>query len=140
MDILGEAPSLELSDDGWRIYSRHENSAPQYIGESAVIENSSVTSGCEIFGAVRNSVLGNGVKIGRGAVVCDSVIFENVSIGEGAIVNYSIIDAGVDIGCESVVGVNKEVSAGICVIGRGVKIKENSLIGDNVIISEREGE
>ena len=138
MDILGESPELILSDEEWRIYSRHENSAPQYIGSSAVIENSSVTSGCEIMGIVRNSVLGNGVKIEKDAVVSDSVIFENVTIGAGAIVKYSIIDANVEIGDESVIGVQKDFAEGICVISRGVKIRKNTLIGDNKIIYKGE--
>ena len=100
-----------------------------------MIENSSVTSGCDIRGVVRNSVLGNGVKIERGAVVCDSVIFENVTVGAGAIVNYAMIDADVEIGDESVIGVQKDISSGICVISRGVKIRKNSFIGDNQIIN-----
>ena len=138
MDILGDSPELALSDEEWRIYSRHENSAPQYIGKDAVIENSSLTSGCEINGVVRNSVLGNGVRIERDAVVCDSVIFENVTIGKGAIVNYSIIDANVEIGDNSVVGLQKDVAEGVCVISRGVRISKNSFVGDNRIVNEGE--
>ena len=135
MDLLGEAPSLDLGDDGWRIYSRHESSAPQYVGEKATVENSSVTEGCELHGIIRNSVLGNGVRVEKGAVVCDSVIFDNVTIKERAIVNYAIVDSNVTIGEDAIIGVEKSASDGICVIGEGVNIKCNTLVGDNKIIS-----
>ena len=135
MDMLGDEPALTISDEDWRIYSRHDSSAPQYIGSEAVIENSSVTEGCVIEGIVKNSVIGNGVKIGRGAVVCDSVVFDNVTISDRAIINYSIIASKASIGEDSVIGVEREVAEGLCVIGEGVEIKNSSLVGDNKIIN-----
>ncbi|MBE6530788.1 MAG: glucose-1-phosphate adenylyltransferase [Ruminococcaceae bacterium] len=134
MDLLGEEPVLKLSDEDWRIYSRHEPYAPQYIGEDAVIENSSVTEGCEIEGTLKNSVIGPGVKIAKGAVVEDSVIFDNVTIGEGSTISCSIIDSGVQIGKKVSVGAAKDNAKGVAVVGAGVVVGDGEVIADNEMI------
>ena len=74
MDLLGNDPVLNVSDESWRIYSRHRAEQPQYVGKTAVIENSSITEGCEIHGTVKNCVLGSGVRVMYGAYVKDSVM------------------------------------------------------------------
>ena len=38
MDLLGEKPVLAIDDEKARIFSRHENEAPQYVGADAIIE------------------------------------------------------------------------------------------------------
>lgn len=138
MDLLGEDPPLVLNDESWRIYSSHSPHSPQYIGGDAVIENSSITEGCEVYGTVKNSVIGSGVKIGRGAVIMDSVIFDGVTVEEGAQVNYAILDSNIKVGKGAVVGVPKESAAGITVVGTGVDIAEGEIIKDNIIISSEE--
>ena len=134
MDLLGESPKLDLTEPDWRIYSRHTESAPQYVGENATIENSSITEGCEICGTVRNSVLGNGVKVLNGAVVEDSVIFDNVVIGENARVSYSIIDSDVSVGAGSTIGKSKSDATGITVIGTKIKIPDGTELADAKMI------
>ena len=105
MDLLGEKPLLDLNDDSWRIYARHSAETPQYIGADAVIENSSITEGCSIYGTVVNSVLGSDVVVEKGAVVRDSVIMDGVRVCAGATVDYSIVDEksvileGAAVGC-----------------------------------------
>ena len=137
MDLLGEDPVLRLNDEEWRIYSRHEPHAPQFVGTNAVIENSSLTEGCEVYGTVRNSVLGSGVKVMAGAEVCDAVIMENVVIGEGASVRYSIIDHDVVIGKNARIGVEREHAGGISVVGAGIQISDGCVIADNKMISNQ---
>lgn len=137
MDLLGEKPVLDLGD-GARIFSRHENEAPQYIGESAIVENSSVTEGCEIYGTVINSVLGYGVKVAAGATVRDSVLMHHVSVGEGSTVEYSILDSDVSVGVGANVGRPMKDAEGITVIGAGVEVADGADIPDNqMIYSER---
>jgi glucose-1-phosphate adenylyltransferase len=137
MDLLGETPAFSVTDEAWRIYSRHGAEAPQYVGKDAVIENSSITAGCEILGTVRNSVLGPGVIVEAGAVVEDSVIMNDVVIGKGARVTYSILDANVTIGDRAVVGENKATAAGIAVIGADAKIANGAVIEAGDMISEQ---
>ena len=134
MDLLGAHPALNLSDESWRIYSRHSANAPQYVGEKAVIDNSSLTEACEIYGTVRNSVLGTGVKVLAGAVVEDSVIFDDVIIGENARVSYSIIDSDVTVGASAVVGKPKAEAKGITVIGTKIDVPFGAEIADAAMI------
>lgn len=139
MDLLGAHPVLNLADESWRIYSRHNASAPQYVGDNAVIENSSITEGCEIYGTVRNSVLGTGVKVMAGATVEDSVIFDDVIIGENAKVSYSIIDSEVTVGASSAIGKAKSVANGITVVGTKIDVPVGTEIADGkMIYSEKD--
>ncbi len=137
MDLLGERPVLSLADESWRIFSRHGAESPQYIGEEAAVTNSSVTAGCEIHGIVRNSVLGSGVYVGKGAVVEDSVIMENVRIEAGAKVRYSILDAGVSIGKDATVGEYKMSASDIAVVGADVKVADGSVVPAGAMLSEQ---
>ena len=139
MDILGEKPLLPLNKNGWRILSRHENAPPQYIGEDAIVENSSITEGCEILGTVRNSVLGENVRVMKGAVVEDAVLMGDLVIGEGAHVYYSIVDRDVVIGKNATVGKPRSEAKGISVIGEGARIKDNQTVADGEQVTEEGG-
>lgn len=134
MDMLGDHPNLQLNDDKWRIYSRHEARAPQFIGKDAVVTNSSVTEGCEIYGEVRGSVLGAGVRVLPGARVIDSVIMSDVTIGEGAEICYSILDSNVTIGKNARVGADRACGGDIAVIGEGVKIADNEQVAPGAML------
>ena len=63
-----------------------------------MIERSIIGEGSEIYGEVRNSVIGSGVIVGRGAVVRDSIIMHNCVIQDGAVVDKAIIAEDVDGG------------------------------------------
>ena len=136
MDLLGEHPVLSLADESWRIYSRQEAAGPQYIGADATVTNSTLTAGCEIYGTVRNSVLGPGVTVGAGAVVEDSVIMENVVIEAGATVRYAILDAGVSIGRDAVVGEDRATASEVAVVGADVAVPAGKVIEAGAMISE----
>ena len=136
MDLLGENPTLTLSTNGWRVLSRHENATPQYVGPKGVVENSSITGGCEILGTVRNCVLGENVRVMEGAVVEDSVIMGSCVIGKGAEVRYAMIDGDVEIGERAKVGKARAEAAGIAVIGGGVRIPAGGTVADGETVSE----
>ena len=124
MDLLGERPALNLHDDSWRIYSRNYAEPPHFVGSEAVIGNSLITEGCEIYGTVINSVLSCGVIVERGAVVRDSVVHENVRICENASVNYSVIDGNTTVGRRAVVGEERRKASGITLVGGGLTLPE----------------
>ena len=136
MDLLGEKPELNLGDESWRIYARHQALAPQFVGKDAVIENSSITEGCEIYGTVRNCVVGAGVKVEKGAVVTDCVLMGDAVIGEDAVVSYAIIDTGVTIGQGAVIGENKATAKGIAVIGEDITIQAGAHVEAGAMIPE----
>lgn len=136
MDLLGKNPKLSLFDESWRIFSRHIAYAPQYISGTARVYNSSITEGCEIYGTVRNCVLGTGVKVMEGAAVCDSVIMSDVVIEPGAQVNYSIVDSGVTVGKNATVGEVRNVAREITVIGAGINIAEGQNVKEGEMLSD----
>ena len=136
MDILGDDPVLKFATDGWRVLSRHDNAPPQYLGEHAVVENASVTEGCEILGTVKNSVLGENVRVMEGATVTDSVIMGECVIREGATVEYAIIDRDTEIGKGARVGEPRAAGHGIAVLGTGVHVAENAVVAGGEMKSE----
>ena len=136
MDLLGQTPVLDLNDESWRIYSRHEAHSPQFVACGAVVDNSTITEGCEIYGTVRNSVIGSGVVVEKGATVLDSVILDSVTIKSGAVVNYSIIDSGTTIGENSTIGADKQGAKDVCVIGADICVPANTVVADGAMISK----
>lgn len=136
MDLLGKDAKFDLFDENWRVYSRHLPHPPQYVSPDALIVNSSITEGCEIYGTVRNSVLGPGVKVMKGASVCDSVIMNDTVIEEGAEVNYSIIDHDVTVGKNARVGELRRLAREIAVVGEEIKIADGATVAEGAMLSE----
>lgn len=138
MDLLGANPGLRLQDPAWRIYSRNNARPPQFVGRNALIRNSAITEGCEIYGTVINSVLSPGVVVEQGAVVRDSVIFDDVIIREGAEVQYTVMDAETEVGANVRIGKPIAQSEGITLVGGNLNIPANTVIADNVRFGREE--
>ncbi len=137
MDLLGNRPVLNLRDREWRILSRNDARPPHFVGSSAVISNSIVTEGCEIYGTVINSVLSAGVIVEKGAVVRDSVILGNVIVRADATVDYSVVDSDTVIGKGASVGKGIEAAKGITLLGGGLTVPENVNVPDGVICDRK---
>ncbi len=137
MDLLGDKPELDLNDGSWRIYSRSNAYPPHYVGESAVIKNSQITEGCEIYGTVINSVIGGGVTVARGATVKDSVLFDNITVSEGASVYYSMVDSGTVVGKNATVGKDKDKDGQLTLVGGGLNILAGVSVPDGGLVSEK---
>ena len=85
---------------------------------------------------MRNSVIGSGVKIMKGAEVSDSVIMEECVIGAGAQVRYSILGENVTVGNNSRIGAEPGGKPkGITVIGAGISVPDDSVIKDGEMLS-----
>ncbi len=136
MDLLGDQPALSVLDEKWRIYTRHAAAAPQFIGEKAVVQNCSMTAGCEINGTVKNSVLGCNVRIEEGAVVEDCVLMSNVTVRAGAVVKYAILDSGVTVGANARVGEDRATAAGIAVVGADHTVADGETVAAGAMISD----
>ena len=130
MDLLGDEPKFDVSDKTWKIHSRNPLAPPEHVGENGVVKNSMIALGCEIDGVVENSVLGSNVIVEKGATVKDSVVLANSVVKANASVSYSIIDENVTVGKGAKIGVEKDPSAEIVVLGRDLTV------GDGVIVSE----
>lgn len=137
MDLLGNPPKFNLHDNDWRIFSRSESDPGQYVGDGSEISDAFITEGCEIYGTVEHSVLGNGVYVAPGAVVRDSVIMENTTIGENAVVEYSIVAANTDVGRGSHIGDRHEKGAKITVVGSELRLPEGTRIAGGEMVNEK---
>ena len=71
MDLLSVPMPIDLHDKKWRIYAKNQGLAPHYIAKGAVVSDSLVTEGSEVYGSVQHSVIFAGVTIEEGASVID---------------------------------------------------------------------
>lgn len=145
LDLLNPKVELDLADPAWRIYSRTPSLPPQYISETARLENSLVTEGCNIHGTVDFSVLFANVTVEEGAVVRDSLLMPGVTVKKGASVQYSIIAEDTVIGPGATVGRRPEDMTeleewGIAVVGAGLTVGENAAVPPKSMICENVGE
>ena len=140
LDLLNPKLDLDLSDRGWKIYSRNIAMPPQYIAECAVVENSLITNGCEIYGNIDYSILFENVTVEEGASIEYSLVMPGAVIKKGANVRYSIIAENVvveenaDIGGDPAVVGNE--GWGITVVGANLTIGKNAKIPANQMIIE----
>ena len=130
MDLLGTDPEFDVSDKTWKIHSRNPLAPPEHIGANGVVKNSMVALGCEIDGTVENSILGSNVIVEKGAIVKDAVVLANSVIKTGATVSYSIIDENVTVGKAAKIGVEKDPSAEIVVLGRDLTVADGVTVSD----------
>lgn len=102
LDLLDPENTLDLFDRSWRIFTNNPNLPPQYINNTAVINNTMINEGCVISGKVENSVLFSNVRIEEGATVSNSVLLSNTVIKEGSEVHNAIIMEDVEIDNRSI--------------------------------------
>ena len=144
MELIDIIPEFNLYEEFWKIYTNSENLPPQYISEQSVVERSLISNSCEIYGEVRNSVLGAGVTVGKGSIVRDSIIMRGVTIGNNCVIDRAIIAEDTNIGDDVVIGIGGEVenkekpqvySGGLVTIGENSVIPSSVKIGKNTAIS-----
>ncbi len=147
LDLLNPKVNIDLSDNSWKIYGRGTSAAPQYISDSAVVENSIVASGSEIEGKIDYSVLFSDVTVEEGAFVDYSIVMPGAVIKKGAVVQYAMVAENAVIEEGAVVGENPEKCAdlekwGVSVVGPGVVVGKNATVKAQSMISEdvKEGE
>jgi glucose-1-phosphate adenylyltransferase len=95
---------MALFAPDWPITTTVERRAPARLHRGCSVADSMIADGCEIFGSVRNSVLGPGVVVEPGGQVRDSVVFADVTVRSAATVDWSIVDRGTEIGTGAKVG------------------------------------
>ncbi len=144
MELIDIIPEFNLYEEYWKIYTNSGILPPQYISGQAVVDRSIVGNGTEIYGEVRNSVVGSGVTIGRGTVVRDSIIMKDVTIGDGCVIDKSIIAENCEIGSNVTFGIGSDVpnrmkpavySFGLVTVGENSVIPAGIQVGKNTAIS-----
>lgn len=84
MDLLKDDNQLDLFDPDWKIYSDDGNPIPQSIGDNATINNAFITQGARVDGKVDHSVIFTNCFVKEDAKVVDSVLMNGVTVGKGA--------------------------------------------------------
>ena len=144
MELIDIIPEFNLYEEFWKIYTKGDVIRPQYISGDAVVERSLISEGAEIYGEVRNSVIGAGVTIKPGAVVRDSIIMQGTVIGERTTVDKAIIAENVTVGSDVAIGVGEEAENvlkpniyrdGLAVVGENAVIPSGARIGKNTAIT-----
>ena len=130
MELIDIIPEFNLYEELWKVYTKADALPPQYISRDASIERSIIGEGSEIYGKVKNSVIGSKVIIEEGAVVEDSVIMPNVVIETGAIVRHAIIGEDCHICRGAVIGGSfaQDEAKKISVIGKKKTIEANQTV------------
>jgi glucose-1-phosphate adenylyltransferase len=137
MDLISVMPIFNLYNTEWPIFTQQVNLPPAkfvHDGEGnqgktvdSIVGLGTVVSG----GTVERSVLSPWVKVYSRAQVTDSVLLDGVQVGREATVRRAILDKGVVIADGASVGVNRELDVargftvtetGITVVGKGVLV------------------
>lgn len=124
MDLINDNNELNIHDADWKIYSINPTNPAQYIGPNAKVTNSLVVEGCIVLGEINNSVLFQGVSVGKNSRISNSVIMPNTKIADNVIIDKAIIGNNVIIRGHSLIGVSDDIT----LIAEGTEIKSNSVI------------
>ena len=143
MELIDLIPEFNLYEEYWKIYTKQDIIEPQYIATDATVERSIIGAGSQIYGEVKNCVLGAGVTVEEGAVLKDSIIMKNTHIGKDAYVEKAIIAENCEIGDGDEIGVGEEAESllnpkiyafGLATIGEGTVIPPQVKVGKNTAI------
>jgi len=141
MDLVDVDPQLSLYNDRWPIYTApstttapakfvFNNLEDKRVGTAT---DSLVSDGCIISGgAVNKSVLASGVRVNSYSDVSDSILFEGVNVGRRARIKRAIIDKNVEIPPGMEIGYDPEedkrrfhvTQSGIVVVPKGMRLTE----------------
>ncbi len=144
MELIDIIPEFNLYEELWKIYTKANAIPPQYISADATIERSIIGEGSEVYGNVKNSVIGSGVTIEEGAVVEDSIIMQNTVVGKNTKIYKAIIADSVEIGENTEIGIGEEApskldtkvyASDLVTVGENSYIPSNVKIGKNTAIS-----
>ena len=144
MELIDIVPEFNLYEEYWKIYTKNDVQPPQYLGPDSTIERSIIGEGSEIEGEVYNSVIGSGVKIGKGTVVSHSIVMNGTIIGDNCNIEKAIIDEECRVGSDVKLGDGEEAPnetrpdiyrEGLVTLGEGSVIPDKVTIGKNVMIN-----
>jgi glucose-1-phosphate adenylyltransferase len=114
MDIIDASPSLDLYDPSWPIRTHQRQFPPARVVAGEGEKKSRVRAclicpGCVIDGAsVERSILSPGVRVEPEARVRESVIMDNTRIGRGAVIERTIVDKNVTIPDGCTIGIDAD--------------------------------
>lgn len=127
MDLIKEDNELNLHDEEWKIYSVNQVRPAQYIGENAKVSNSLVVEGCVVNGQIENSILFQGVQIGKNSVIRDSIIMTDAKIGDNVVIEKAIVGSGAIVRKDCKISLGDEIA----IIAAKEEVKMGTVIENN---------
>lgn len=125
MEFIEPEMDLDIRDKSWRVYSKNPISPPHFLTETGSVNDSLISDGCYIAGAIEHSILSEDVQIKSGSEVSDSVIMSGATIGKNVRIHRAIIGENAIIGDNAVIDGSEEIE----VVGYseviGVSVDEN---------------
>jgi glucose-1-phosphate adenylyltransferase len=143
LDLTRPTPKLNLRDRSWIIYTHSQEMPPAYIASPAKVVMSLISEGCEVYGEVENSVIFQGVYVGKNTTVKNSIVMSNVVIGDNCYIENCIISENCIINDAVKMGIGENIinkrfpkyyNTGLTVIGENSVIPKGTVIGKNVMI------
>lgn len=110
MEFIDNEGDLNIRDKTWPIYSKNPIAPPQFITDSARVNNSMIVDGCFIAGDVEHSILAANVQVKEGSVIEDSVVMTGASIGKNVTIKRAIIGENAIIGDGAVIDGTEEIA------------------------------
>ncbi|MDD5109079.1 MAG: glucose-1-phosphate adenylyltransferase [Candidatus Omnitrophica bacterium] len=140
MELIQVNPTFNLYDQEWLIRTFQEQYPPvktvhsgdKEEGRVGLVLDSIVSEGCVVSGGrVQRSILSPNVRINSFSEVYDSILMEGVNVGRYAKIKRAIIDKDVNIPQGMIIGFNLEEDkkrffvseSGIVVVAKGTEIK-----------------
>ncbi len=140
MDLIQVDPTFNLYDKEWPIRTFQEQFPPaktvfsgdEVTGRVGLMLDSMVSSGCIVSGGrVQRSVLSPNVRINSYSQVYDSILMEGVNVGRHARIRRAIIDKDVTIPAGTVIGYDPVedkkkfylTESGLVVVAKGTEIR-----------------
>ena len=140
MELIQVNPTFNLYDQEWLVRTFQEQYPPvktvhsgdKEEGRVGLVLDSIVSEGCVVSGGrVQRSILSPNVRINSFSEVYDSILMEGVNVGRYAKIKRAIIDKDVNIPQGMVIGFNLEEDkkrffvseSGIVVVAKGTEIK-----------------
>jgi len=136
MDLISVTPQLNLYDPQWPIFTYQSPYPPaktvlEEEGRMGTAINSVISNGCIISGgSVKRSILSPRVVVHSYAEVEDSILLEGVDVGRHAKIRRTIIDKDVQIPPKTEIGYDLDEDAkrftvtgpGIVVVPKGIRL------------------
>lgn len=142
MELIRTVPEFNLYESHWKVYTNSDHQPPAFTGVGAKVSEALISDGCEVYGEVTRSILGDEVHVGEGAIIRDSIIMGKTVIGDGAVIERCIIDEHCIVGAGVKMGVGENIpnekkpniyDSGITVLGDHTSIPANVTIGKNCV-------
>ena len=92
MDMLNVSYARDLYNHDHPVVTKVKDQVSAKYGPNADVCNSMLADGCNIDGAVSDSILFRGVTVAEGAKVTNSILLQGTSVGAGAVLDHVICD------------------------------------------------